>query len=92
MEQPLINTSPEGQLIFPVEQIITMLIKDQKINEGLFSLGIQFQIALGGVGIDPKQIYPGAMIGVSGIGLAKALQPGQNVVDAAVVNPKKTKK
>jgi hypothetical protein len=71
-----------------IEELVTILIKQRDIHEGLFSLAVKFEIAVGGVGPSTESIYPGAMIGVSGFGLGKAEKPGPRIVDAAEVNPK----
>lgn len=70
-------------------ELATVLIKHHGLHEGLFDTAIEFQFALGQVGPDPANPMPGAMIGVSRLGLVKAEKPGPHSVDAAIVNPVK---
>ena len=66
------------------------LIKHCGLHEGLYDVAIEFQFAIGRVGPSRESIYPGAMLGVSRIGLAKAEQKGPHTVDAREVNPAKS--
>lgn len=77
----------------PVDQPLSMrdltaaLIKHYGIHEGRYDLMIEFQIGMGAVGPDPASATPGAMIGVSRVGLVPAKGDGPTSVDAALVNP-----
>lgn len=75
-----------------LKELATILIQKYNYNEGLFDLSIEFQIGIGGVGPDPNSQIPGAMIGVSKIGLLSTMVVGPTTVDAAVVNPAKIAK
>lgn len=66
-----------------------LLIKHNDIHEGLFNVSVEFQIGVGSVGPEPNSVVPGAMIGVSRIGLAKVDQSGPHTVDASKTNPLK---
>ena len=85
---------------FSLIELTEILIKNQGLHEGLYNLSVQFQIAVGAVGPPPELICPGAMIGVSRIGLSKTEDEKKNIhtVNAAEVNPatkkrvRKTKK
>lgn len=78
---------------YSLPEVAELLIKHHNLHEGLYELSLQFQIAVGGVGIgkSPENILPGAMIGVSAIGLSRSEKKGPNTVDAAKVNPLKKK-
>jgi len=81
---------------FSLIELTEILIKHQGLHEGLYNLTVQFQIAVGAIGPAPELIYPGAMLGVSRIGLSKTEKEKVNnhTVDAAKTNPvpkKKTK-
>lgn len=82
--------APTNPLTLP--ELATVLIKHHGLHEGLFDLTIEFSIAVGAVGPSAEQRLPGAMLGVSRIGLAPAQTTGPNTVDAARVNPRKTAK
>lgn len=77
----------------PVEAPLSMrdltavLIKHYGIHEGRYDLLVEFQIGMGAVGPDPASATPGAMIGVSRVGLMPAKGNGPTSVDAALVNP-----
>jgi len=70
-----------------LREIATMLVKRYGLHEGLWDLSVEFQVGIGPMGPSPSDILPGAMFRLSRIGLAPAIQPGPQTVDAAVVNP-----
>lgn len=84
------KTIPGIQL--SLKELATILIQKYDYNEGLFDLSIEFQIGIGGVGPDPTSQIPGAMIGVSKIGLLSTDILGPTTVDASIVNPKMSAK
>jgi hypothetical protein len=86
------NVEELPPLSVTVDEMIELLIKHHHIHDGLFGLAVQFQFAVGGVGISPNETYPGVMLGVSGFGLAPALSEGSRIINAAIVNPKPAKK
>jgi len=95
-----IEKNPNLITDFSLVEMTEILIKNQGLHEGLYNLSVQFQIAVGAVGPSPELICPGAMMGISRIGLSKTEEGKENIhtVDAAEVNPapkkraKKTKK
>lgn len=83
----------------PVEEPLTLknlsvlLVKHYGISEGTFDLMLEYQIGTGAIGPDKENLIPGAMIGVSRIGLVPTSKVGPTTVDASLVNPaKKTRK
>lgn len=72
-----------------LKQLTTILIKHHGLHEGLYDLSIEFSFAVGAIGPKPDELLPGAMIGVSRIGISTPSSPGPNTVDAAEVNPRK---
>lgn len=74
---------------FSLIELTKILVKDQDLHEGLYNLSVQFQIAVGAVGPSPELIGPGAMVGISRIGLSKTEESKKNIhtVNAAEVNP-----
>lgn len=87
MQPNIEGTPPPGTLALP--EVTALLIKHYGHSEGLFDLVLQVNIAVGQIGPTPEQALPGAMFGVSGIGLIKVEMKGAMTVDAADVNPKK---
>ena len=76
-------------VMLPLSGVAEILVKHQGLHEGLYDLSIQFQMAFGGVGPHPDLIFPGAMLGVSGIGLTRIDKISAHTVDASKVNPAK---
>jgi hypothetical protein len=70
-----------------MRDLTIVLIKHYGIHEGCYDLLVEFQIGMGAVGPDPSTLTPGAMIGVSRVGLMPAKGNGQASVDASLVNP-----
>ncbi|MDB5838079.1 MAG: uncharacterized protein JWQ23_31 [Herminiimonas sp.] len=79
----------KSPLSMSLQEVAAILVKHHGLHEGLYDLALQFQVAVGAVGPKPEVIMPGAMIGVSRIGIMKTEQAGPHTVDAAVVNPRK---
>jgi hypothetical protein len=72
-----------------LKDLAVVLIKHYDLTEGVFDLMVEYQIGIGAVGPDKSSLVPGAMIGVSRIGLMPTTMSGINTVDASTVNPKK---
>ena len=72
--------------------LTTLLIKHYDFREGIFDLLLEFQIGIGAVPTNAKNINaPGVMVAVTGFGLAPASVKGPTTVDAREVNPGKTR-
>ncbi len=72
---------------FSLRELTEILIKHNEIHEGFYNLSFQFQMAVGAVGPSEESSYPGAMIGISKIGIVKMDKKNVHTVDAAEVNP-----
>ena len=83
------DENPNPVVDFSLIEIAEILIKNQGLHEGLYNLSVQFQIAVGAMGPTPEMRCPGAMVGISRIGIAKTdkEKATPHTVDAAVVNP-----
>lgn len=93
------NATVSAQHVAPIDTPLTLkdlsilLVKHYGLNEGTFDLMLEYQIGTGAIGPDKDNLIPGAMIGVSRIGLVPTSKVGPTTVDASVVNPaKKTRK
>ncbi len=75
------------QTMFGLKELAGLLIKHQELHEGFYELNIEFQMAVGSVGLNPEAALPGAMLGVSRIGLTKVPTKTPHCVDASEVNP-----
>ena len=80
---PLLPVAPS----LSMRDLTSVLIKHYGLHEGCYDVLIEFQIGVGAVGPDPASLTPGAMIGVSKVGLVLAKENGQSSVDAGLVNP-----
>lgn len=88
MQSPTSNQNAAPFLTpMTLKELAELLIKEKNLHEGLFDLAFEFQIAVGGVGPTTESLVPGAMIGVSRVGLTQTQQVGPHTVDAALVNP-----
>jgi hypothetical protein len=72
-----------------LSEIGSLLLRHYGVHEGFYEVTVEFQLAVGGIGPDPNNIYPSAIVGVSKIGLRRIPEgkPGPGLVDAAEVNP-----
>lgn len=72
-----------------MRDLASVLVKHYGLTEGIYDLVVEFQIGIGAVGPDKDSLLPGAMIGVSKVGLVPTTKQGPNTVDAALINPTK---
>lgn len=72
-----------------LRDLASVLVQHYGLHEGRYDLLVEFQIGVGAVGPDPSSLTPGAMIGVSRVGLMPSKDDGPTTVDAAIVNPAK---
>lgn len=69
-----------------MRELAEVLVKHYGLHEGLFDLSVEFQIGTGLVG--PKESQgPGALVGVSRVGLVHSTGDSPMTVDAAIINP-----
>jgi hypothetical protein len=78
------------QIKLNIRQLGEMIVRNEKIHEGLYDVTFDFQIGVGGVGPGPgpESLVPGATIGITGVGIIRAKVLGPLTIDASVVNPK----
>lgn len=82
--------TPLGAVADPLtmRELATVLVKHYGLHEGKYDLLVEFQIGMGLFGPNPETINPGAMVGVSKIGLVSSPPVDSPMtVDAALVNP-----
>jgi len=90
-----IDTNSSAQTVAPIDvplalkDLSILLVKHYGLHEGTFDLMLEYQIGTGAIGPDQDNLIPGAMIGVSRIGLVPTAKVGPTTVDASVVNPAK---
>lgn len=81
--------SQPRQILLDTKEVTRSLIGYLGVHEGHFALSVEFAFTAGGVGPSPEETMPGAIIGLSKVGIVETDQPGPNTVDAAEVNPAK---
>ncbi|MGB7815847.1 MAG: hypothetical protein WBL28_05810 [Methylotenera sp.] len=80
------------QLSFTHKEVIEALLLKQKINEGCWSLSINFGFGAITGGPSAEEAHPAAVVAVTGIGITK-VEPGTPgiYIDASTLTPKPTK-
>ena len=70
-------------------EIVTLMLKDKGIHEGLWQLTVEFGLAAGNVGPDADHLAPAGIVAVVKIGLERVADDAERnnlIVDAAIVN------
>ncbi len=90
MKQPQ-STEKNAQGVQPLslKEVAEVLVKHHGLNEGLWEVSLEFQVAIGKFGPSAEVALPGVISGVSKIGLVKAGVLGPDTVDAAAIKAKK---
>ena len=78
--------------LFTHKEVVTALLKEQKIHEGVWSLVVEFGLAALNMGPDDDQLSPTAVVPVQKIGITRVDKVNSLSVDAADVNPLSTTK
>ena len=78
--------------MYSLEQLSTLLVKENRIHEGHYEPFFEFQFAAGAIGPNEQEILPGIMLGVKSVGIRKVDTPTPLSIDAAMVNPAPEKK
>ncbi len=77
------------QFVFSHAEVVEALIKKQNLNEGIWSLYVEFGIAaINAQHPTTGDVVPAAIVPIMKLGLQKAEAVSPIAVDAAVVNPK----
>lgn len=93
MRAPVSNPeAPAQPKEISLRDLAEILVKHFDFHEGLYDVGVKFNIAVGQVGTTPTSVAPGAVISIGGIGISRVPQSGPGTVDAAEVNPLKPKR
>ncbi|MEA2061163.1 MAG: hypothetical protein U9P10_11790 [Thermodesulfobacteriota bacterium] len=66
-----------------LQEIGKLLVEHYELKEGKYELLLEFSIGMGNVGPTPETRVPGAMVGVSKIGLVKTEKDGPLTINAA---------
>ena len=77
-----------ANIIFTYKEVVTALLKEQNIHEGLWTLFVRFGLNAANLGPNDDELRPVAIIPLLEIGLQKGEKENNITVDAAKVNPK----
>jgi len=81
------------QFTVDLKKLIELLIKNNNIHEGQWTLMLGIQVGPGNYGPNPEQLFPGVAVSFNQVGIQRLAPgeatkgPGAIVVDAAEVNP-----
>jgi len=73
--------------LFSHKEVVTALIKEQGIHEGIWGLFIEFGLGAANMGPSEDQLYPTAIVPVQKVGVMRGEKLSALTVDAAEVNP-----
>jgi hypothetical protein len=77
-----------SQVVFKYKEVVTAMIKENGIHEGIWALFVRFGLSAANLGETDAEVKPTAIIPLLEIGLQKAEKENNISVDAAKVNPK----
>jgi hypothetical protein len=77
-----------ANIIFTYKEVVTALLKEQNIHEGMWTLFVRFGLNAANLGPNDDELRPAAIIPLLEIGLQKGEKENNVTVDAAKVNPK----
>jgi hypothetical protein len=86
MPSPNTNLHPNPEAL-SLRDLASMLVKHYGIREGLWEVAFEMQVLIGKLGPSAEKSLPGAMMGISRVGLTRAASPSEQTVDAGQVNP-----
>lgn len=73
---------------FTHKELMSMMLKEADIHEGLWSFSVNFRLGAGAFGPTEAEVAPTGFVGVDSLGIRRAPQTGPLVFDAADLNPK----
>lgn len=79
-----------NQIAYTHKDLLKLMLKDQNIHEGYWTLLIRYGFGAGNVPTSadqPNDVNPTALVGVLNVGLQRASAMGPLTVDAAIENP-----
>lgn len=79
----------EPSYMFSLEEIAQALMIKQGINEGLWSIAVEFTFAAAAAGPNQDELFPSGIVGVTKLGLNKSDKEGVLTFNASKLNPEK---
>lgn len=77
-------------ITFSFKELATILVKEQRIHEGIWGVYFKFGIQGANAGPDMDSLFPTAVVPIMEVGIQKMEKENNLSVNAAEVNPKKT--
>jgi hypothetical protein len=77
-----------SQIVFSFKEVVTALVKEHDIHEGIWGLFVRFGLQASNIGETERDVRPAAIIPVVEIGLQKFEKENNISVDASKVNPR----
>ena len=77
---------------FTHKDILELLLKKQKIHEGIWALRVKFGLNATNIGPSETDLNPAAIVAVVEIGIQKGEKESSIAVDAAKINPRPAKR
>lgn len=77
-----------AQYNFPLDEVASLLMQKAGITDGLWTIGVGFNIAIASAGPDKDHIRPSALVSVEQLVLSKGTELGPLTFDAAEVSAK----
>jgi len=75
------------QYSFSYQEVVTALLKQQRIHQGLWQLTVNLGFSAANVGESNNSLSPAAVVQIVAIGIQQASQQNNLTVDAAKANP-----
>lgn len=75
------------QYTFSYQELVTLMLKQQGIHEGLWALSFNFGLQAANAGPNSSELKPVAIVAVLNAGIQKVSEASNLTVDAAEVNP-----
>jgi hypothetical protein len=72
-----------SQYQFDLIEVGKLLLKKQGVNDGLWSVGVQFALGAVNAGPDPTKVMPSMLVSVEKVMLTKATEMTPLTIDAA---------
>ena len=76
------------QYNFDLAEVAELLIRKAGLTDGLWAIGVNFNIGIAMAGPDKEHVRPSALVGVDQLILTRATEPGPLVCDAALITAK----
>jgi hypothetical protein len=73
--------------MFRIKEVTEALVKFKGLNEGFWMIYLEFKLLGSNTGPSAEEVYPTAIIPVTGFGLQRVKEMSPLSVDAAQVNP-----